>query len=182
MGAQSQQNRDHGLGDRDKVAARRAEVARLRSEGLKNRAIADALGIPYGMVRLDACRLRKAGVVVPRARAVAVPLPIQNGCRNPLYAKLRYDAGLPRIVAVAACQQAPLSAQTRKRRPRPVLQAFSIGAEIRALYPQQRGAACQGRPSDTLQVLSEVVGVHAPNIGHGARECPGQKLPESFSA
>jgi hypothetical protein len=182
MRAETQQDGDHGLGDRDKVAARRAEVARLRSEGLRNQAIADALDIPVGMVRLDACRLRKAGVVVPRARAVVVPLPIENGCRNPLYTKLRYDAGLPRSVAVAACQEAPASVQTRKRRRRRTLQAFSIGAEVRALYPQQRGAACQGRPSDTLQVLSEVVGLHAQNIGHGARECPGQKLPESFSA
>lgn len=55
---------------------------------------------------------------------------------------------------------------------------FSIGAEVRALYPQQRGTACQGRPSDALLMLSEESVVlhdqehgafNVQAVGHSAR-------------
>lgn len=43
---------------------------------------------------------------------------------------------------------------------------MTIGADVRAHYEQQRGAACQGCPSGTLHVLSESVVVHGP-FDHG---------------
>jgi DNA-binding transcriptional MerR regulator len=55
--------------------------------------------------------------------------------------------------------------------------APSIGADRRAAQGEgDVGASPLRRTCDDVKH-----GFHDPNIGHGTRECPGQKLPESFS-
>jgi transposase len=49
-------------------AARRAEVARLRIEGVRPVTIADRLGVARALIRKDMEHIRKAGMVLPRVK------------------------------------------------------------------------------------------------------------------
>jgi DNA-binding transcriptional MerR regulator len=56
--------------------------------------------------------------------------------------------------------------------------APSMGADRHAAQGEEGAAPPSVQQSCKLSNYA----LHDPNIGHGARECPGQKLPESFSA
>jgi hypothetical protein len=57
--------------------------------------------------------------------------------------------------------------------------AYSIGAEVRAHFAKAGEGTAIPSPHRSFELGEQ--SLHAPNIGHGVRECPGQKLPESFS-
>jgi DNA-binding CsgD family transcriptional regulator len=68
--SQLQQDGDNGVGHAHRMspAARRAEVARLRIEGVRPVMIADQLGVARALVRKDMEHIRKAGMVLPRVK------------------------------------------------------------------------------------------------------------------